>query len=382
MGRRINVVFVFVGMLRYKGRMLKQIGTLRQAGHEVTVLHGRTDDEQPDDSTYDFEIIDRPLRRHPNKVCNYLNHLRWNLRAAGELVRLAPDAIVCEELYGALSGALARRRLEDTRFIFDCNELFMHMGMRPLKKLMWRPVHAMVFRAADVILHAERNRMEFCRDHYRSRAHHELIENLPRPSRAVPERSRKTTAPLDVVYIGALQPERCCEEVIDAFAEVDPAEARCDFVGFGPEDYQRMLRERIAARGLDHVRILPPVTHAEMYERLAEYDAGLAFYRNENLNQYYCAPNKIYDYFLCGLPAITNDFPGLLQVVEDQRVGVCLPSITGDAMRTALERVREESLAENITPEFKKRYSWSAQEGRYLGIFEAEMDMPIIGGSE
>ncbi|AKJ65519.1 glycosyltransferase family 4 protein [Kiritimatiella glycovorans] len=377
MGRRINVVFVFVGMLRYKGRMLKQIGTLRQAGHDVTVLHGRTDDEEADDSTYDFKILDRPLRRHPNKVRNYLNHLRWNLRAAEELVQLEPDAIVCEELYGALSGALARRRLRATRYIFDCNELFMHMGMRPLKKLMWRPVHAVVFRAADVILHAERNRLEFCRTHYRSRAQHVLIENLPRPSRPVPERSRETTAPLDIVYIGALQPERCCEEVIDAFAEVDPAEARCDFIGFGPEDYQRMLHERIAAHGIDHVRILPPVSHAEMYECLSGYDAGLAFYRNDNLNQYYCAPNKIYDYFLCGLPAITNNFPGLHQVVEDQHVGICLDSITGDAMRGALKRIWKDAPAENITPGFQARYSWSAQEKRYRKIFESASSQEV-----
>ena len=366
----MKVVFVFAGILKFKGRLLKQIRTLQEAGHECVLVHGQVEDTPPDYTAYPFEV--RPIRlcRHKNKLINFCRHMEFNRIAARALDELAPGAVVCVELYGALSGALARARNPGLRFIFDSNELFMHMGMRPLKKLMWGPLHAWVFGRADVVTHAEEQRLIFCRQHYRSHARHILLENLPHggistlPPRPAPQ------YPLRVVYVGALLPDRCCEEVIRAFGEIPPEVAVCDFIGFGAPDYEARLRDLIARQGKAHIRILPPVPHAQMQKTLLEYDVGLAFYENLNLNQYYCAPNKIYDYIASGLPTISNNYPGLVQVLERNGIGVCVEEVTAASMTAALNRVVQERMADRITADIRSRYSWGHQVQRYRAIFE------------
>jgi len=369
----MRVVFVFAGILKYKGRLLKQIKTLQEAGHECILIHGQVENTSPDYSIYDFRTVPIRLIRDPNKIKNFYNHIRFNFQAAEKIKELTPGAVVCVELYGALSGALARTRKTIPKFIFDSNELFMQMGMGRVKQMFWSPIHNWIFRQADVVMHAEEQRLLYCQKAYRSKAKHFLLENLPQGGTGVALRKKSLPGgPLRAVYLGALLPDRCCEEVIKAFTGISPDVASCDFIGFGAPAYEQKLKGLLAGLKITHVRFLPPVKHSEMFESLAQYDAGLAFYENINLNQYYCAPNKIYDYLACGVPVISNDYPGLKKVLEDNRVGVCIHDITAASMQAALQKISTENFAGNITEEIRNRYSWQHQANSYRQIFSTD----------
>ncbi len=369
----MRVVFVFAGILKYKGRLLKQIKTLQGAGHECLLIHGQVEDTPPDYGVYDFRTVPIRLIRDPNKIKNFYNHIRFNFQAAEKIKEISPGAVVCVELYGALSGALARFRQTVPKFVFDCNELFMQMGMGRTKQMFWSPIHNWIFRRADVVMHAEEQRLLYCQKMYKSKAEHFLLENLPQGSAGTRLADKnRSGGPLRAVYLGALLPDRCCEEVIKAFAGIPPEIASCDFIGFGAPADEQSLKDLLSELKIAHVRFLPPVKHSEMFEVLTQYDAGLAFYENINLNQYYCAPNKIYDYLACGVPVISNDYPGLKKVLEDNRVGVCVHDITAASMQAALQKISTENFAGNITAEIRKRYSWQYQADAYCGIFSAD----------
>ena len=365
----MRVLFVFAGILKYKGRLLKQISTMQQMGHECILIHGQVEDSIPDYSCYPFKVIRIKLDRHHNKIVNFHNLMRFNFSAAKTITKQAADAVVSVELYGALSGALARHRNPEILFVFDCNELFMHMGMSRMKKLMWAPIHSWVFRKADVVIHAEEQRLLFCQGNYRSKAKHFLLENLPVLNGSHTHGNKTLHKPLRTVYIGALLPKRYCSELINAFAKIPPEIASCDLIGFGEPEYENQLIALVNDLKLWHVRILPPVNHDQMLETLKEYDIGIAFYENLNLNQYYCAPNKIYDYIACALPIISNDYPGLRKVIEERKIGVCLAEINEETLMSALELIETERMIDNITESVRHRYSWQNQTAAYSGIF-------------
>ena len=360
---------MFAGILKFKGRLLKQISTMQQMGHECILIHGQVEDSTPDYSCYSFEVIRIKLNRHHNKIINFHNLIRFNFRAAKTAVKLAANAVVCVELYGALGGALVRHRNPEILFVFDCNELFMHMGMSRMKKLMWTPIHSWVFKKADVVIHAEEQRLLFCQENYRSKAKHFLLENLPFLDESHTQGSKSLHKPIKTVYIGALLPKRCCRELIIAFSKIPPESASCDLIGFGEPEYEKQLIALVNDLKLKHVRILPPVNHDQMLETLKEYDIGIAFYENLNLNQYYCAPNKIYDYIACTLPIISNDYPGLRKVIEERKIGVCLAEITVETLMSALKLIEAERMIDNITESVRHRYSWQNQAAAYSGIF-------------
>ena len=78
----------------------------------------------------------------------------------------------------------------------------------------------------------------------KEKAKHVLVENLPKTEAVVlPGSQTKLGKPLMVVYIGALLPDRCCEDVIKAFSAISPETATCDFIGFGAPDYEARLKQ-------------------------------------------------------------------------------------------------------------------------------------------
>jgi glycosyltransferase involved in cell wall biosynthesis len=130
-----------------------------------------------------------------------------------------------------------------------------------------------------------------------------------------------------------------------------------------------MIRKRIDELGANHVRLLPGVPYAKIPSLLADYHIGLALYRNTSLNNYYCAPNKVYDYLMNGLPVITNRYPGLVPVIDGNRVGACIDEVTTAEIGRAVEMIREGRCWENITRDLRRRYCWEQQVPQYLEAF-------------
>lgn len=371
----MRIVFVFAGLLEYKGRLLKQIATLQEAGYECTVIHGQKESVIPDYSKYSFHVIPYRIVIHSNKVLNFYRHMKFNLQALSCLFSLVPDYVVCVELMGVLSGSLYRLFRRKSTFVFDCNELFMEMGMSKAKKVVWGPIHWFAFKQADFILHAEINRLKYCSSKYSSNAKNVLIENLPRvatDSIVAHSQSKICRA----VYIGALIPSRGCEEIIQAFSMIPDHIACCDIIGFGFTDYLQHLHSIIDMNHISNVKILPPISNSNIFNTLSNYDVGFAFYGSNNLNQYYCAPNKIYEYIVAGLAVITNDYPGLKQVVETISIGYCLKSTNPVEIRNAVLKVLKNNIRNNIKDSIRSRYTWQTQENRYLSIFSHTESIP------
>ncbi len=366
----MKIVFIFAGLLQYKGRLLKQIRTLQEAGHECILIHGQVEESPPHYADFPFQTVPIRLVRHSNKVRNTLHHLQFNLAALDALPGLAPDVVVCVELFGALSGAVARARGITQRFVFDSNELFMQMGMQPLKKMAWAPIHAYVFRKADVILHAEQHRMEYCQRHYRSRAQHFLLENLPDWFPRGDARLRPSVPPVRLLYLGAFRSSRKCVEMANIVGSLcDNGPIEMDFIGFGDPAYTQALTSAAKASN-GRVQVLPPVPHGQISKAMSGYHIGFVYYEARNLTTLYCAPNKLYQYVMHGLPVISSPNPSVRDIVREYCLGVCLEALTAEKVRDAVDRVLKENMAANITEKVRRRFSWNNQVQHYVRVIE------------
>jgi glycosyltransferase involved in cell wall biosynthesis len=56
-------------------------------------------------------------------------------------------------------------------------------------------------------------------------------------------------------------------------------------------------------------------------------DLGLVPYENTCLNQYYCTPNKLFDFISVGIPIVASDLPELRKVVDTYQIGRLLSSL-------------------------------------------------------
>lgn len=363
-----HIVYAFVGPLQTRGRLLKQIETATRNGALCTVLLGDTVRSFTGKDKFSFEVFRTYVNIDRNPICSFTNTIAFCRSASRVLCSLKPEAVVLLGL-GALSiSRFIDKVSRDFNVIFDNNELQLESIDSPVKRNIWKLFHNSSVKRCDAIIHAERNRKNYFLKKYPGKDKPQfVIENFPF------YRDVKVKADwvgrVRMIYLGAFAHDRQIDEVVGAVAALGDI-ACLDIVGFGKESFVNGIRDLIQRFGASNIRVLPGIPYSQVGKMLEEYDVGLAFYKNTNLNNYYCAPNKVYDYLMTGLPIITNSYPGLVDVVEKNRVGVCIDRITSDSMRIAINEIKNGRMWLNIDQELKMKYSWEAQEERYIRILE------------
>lgn len=363
-----HVTFAYVGSLESRGRLLKQIATLQKSGVTCDVVLGNTNVEHPSPDDFSFPIKSIFVDHTSGKLSSFINQMRYARDAARLIAAGAGDTVVCVALESLMAGVLAKRMRPNLRLIFDNNELHIESYGPGLKSLIWKPIYNYGIRRCDVIFHAEPNRMaHFKRNYPGADKEQRVLENFPFFKEHDTSHAPPSTE-IRVIYLGGFDEGRFTIEIIDAFASMPPS-IRLDIVGSGRPEFVAQVAGHLESLNVKHVRILPAVSYVEIPKLLESYHIGVALYRNTNLNNYYCAPNKVYDYLMNGMPVITNRYPGLVSVIDANRVGVCIDEVSATEIREAIDVICRERRWENITTEIRRRYCWERQESDYLKVF-------------
>lgn len=81
---------------------------------------------------------------------------------------------------------------------------------------------------------------------------------------------------------------------------------------------------------------LPAPAHLELTSHAT---ICVAYYKDNCINNRYCAPNKIYEYAGCGVPMLCNDIPGLTETVGKAGAAECVDFRSSEAIAQALRRI-------------------------------------------
>ncbi|MHB8055898.1 MAG: glycosyltransferase [Candidatus Aminicenantales bacterium] len=360
-----TVAYVLLGHLPYISRAKKQIDSLTRRGFRVDVYNGVTSRKMPYPS-FPYSVRKIFLPRSRSRTVNFLRVVRFNFRVSRSLREKHYDFVICRELSTLPAGALFKRKSPGTRLVFDNIDLSVER-YGGIKKRLWGLIQRRCLPSCDVIFHAEPNRLRyFVQKHRLEDKRNILLENFPPRGRP---HLPKDPGTLRAVYFGGVGKGRDIEAMIRSFASVPGMEF--DLVGYGKPDYLDSLRRLITETGGEgRIRILPPVSDRELDEFFAPYAIGLAFYPNNNLNNYYCAPNKIYQYIQAGLAVIANDYPGLRSLIEGRRIGCCVALVTPEELSRAIKTIAGEKRYLNITEALKDELSWERIEPDFLSEFE------------
>jgi glycosyltransferase involved in cell wall biosynthesis len=120
------------------------------------------------------------------------------------------------------------------------------------------------------------------------------------------------------IYVGALTEGRGIEILLEAFQNPSVT-SHIVFMGFGP------LKEKILkkAQGLNNIHFHNPVPHDEVVKIVKHADVGLCFLQNISLSDYFCLPNKLFEYIFSGTPVLATNFPDISNLVSEYNLGIC-----------------------------------------------------------
>lgn len=162
-----------------------------------------------------------------------------------------------------------------------------------------------------------------------------LSKKLPISSQVAAEIIHSLEGKKIILYQGIISPERPLDKIIKA-------------VNMLGEDYAFVImssgKDIYKNIGSDNYYFIPfisPPYHLEVTSHA--YIGVLSYQPSHNeyskLNALYCAPNKIYEYSMFGIPMIGNDVPGLSYVFERNKCGFCFKEFEETFIINAIKKI-------------------------------------------
>lgn len=401
-------------------RVLKEAGSLRDAGHDVTIIGisrpgaPREVEREPRDG---FTILRVPLprwtrwwrwlrapwrlwsivRRRGGAPGSRMDGLDWvamwrfgNLGWAKAAAREAGPADVYHghDLTGLPAAVLARRmHRPDARLVYDSHELFIVSGAtvgRPSWAVGWLARREQEWAAEVDALVTVSNGYA---DHLRPLLGVErvvVVHNCPpRPVVDVPHSDLirdaagiPAGAPI-VLYHGGLRAGRGIHELAEAMLEPGLKAAHLVFLGFGPgtaEVRQLAAQPRFGGR----IHLLDPVPPMDVVRWVASADVAAMAIQATNQSYYLSTPNKMFEAFAAGVPVAASDFPGFRSIVADDPDGplgeLCDPadpSSIGRAIRALIELSPDAraDLSARVRKAARERWNWETESARLVELY-------------
>lgn len=339
--------------IRYDNRILKEMEALSSSGRELRVVgigvemdEGAARSEFP--ASLEIQTLSLWSRRF---AANWPRFLRHSFVMAELIVRMVTrgrvtgaSVIHCHDTMVLPVGLLLRVML-GASLVYDAHELesdknggtrLLSAATLVVERLVW-PFVDLFITVSPSIEHWYHERLGPRRSVVVLNAPH--VGSTPSPYAREGYLRERFGIPADAVvflYVGLLAPGRGLTQLLEIFAEAH-GRSHVVLVGYGE------LRGtcEIAAREHPRIHVHDAVPHAQVVSLIRSADVGLCLIERVSLSDYYCLPNKLFEYAFAGLPVLASDFPELRRVVERHRLGA-VTALDGPALREAIARCEAE----------------------------------------
>jgi glycosyltransferase involved in cell wall biosynthesis len=250
-------------------------------------------------------------------------------------------------------------KLTGRRLIYDSHELYCEMIPVGFRRCLSALFEKTFVNIADVLITVNPFIASELRRRYRIRKRIHVVFNCPERhvAQAYTRRSHK---PVVVLYHGGVDVDRGLENLVKASGDFND---RIRLVIRGNGKLKTRLRQ--LASGASNVRFEKSVPMNQIIQAATAADIGVIPYLATNLNQYYCSPNKLFEYIQAGLAVITSDLPFLKQIVMENKIGAVFdPEDPIDIARKINLVSREKNLEmfKRNVQHVRQRYSWEEEE--------------------
>ena len=328
----MNILHLTHTDTRYDNRILKGLGALADTGlYRVTCI-GIASNEGASHSKNELDanlIVLRLVTDLPKWVPRPIRHtlmlIELFIRMSILGVKLKPAIVHCHDTMVLPMGLLIKN-ITKAKLIYDAHELesdkngqtkILSKATLFIEKRCWRKIDHLISVSDSIISWYEKNL---------GVKSNSLILNSPIINKvdSVPNKYFHhlydiPANKLVFVYLGILGHGRGIDYIIEAFSN-ENIESHVVFIGYG--EFSNKIKEISIKR--TNIHLHHSVPHEEVVSLVKNADVGLCLIENVSLSDYYCLPNKLFEYTFAGLPILASNFPDISAVVEKYNLGkVC-----------------------------------------------------------
>lgn len=291
------------------------------------------------------------------------------------LRRLEVDACIASDLY-SLPGAARGCRGRKTRLIYDARELYSAIAAlqgRGVMQRFWSAVERRYAARAQVVLTVNDSIAAILRTRFPDVRVLRNVPDFSAPAASQRLREKLGLPPSRRILLsqGGLQRGRGALPLVDLMPDLPDCELF--FLGDGP------LREDIMAAAAingvsDRVHLISAVPSLDLPHWTASADLGLCLIENLGRSYHLSLPNKLFEYFACGVPVVGSDFPEIGAVLRDTGAGIAVDPSDRDrvlhAIRTLLDDASRHARLRDACRAASLRYHWSKEKHIWKHVLE------------
>ena len=303
-----------------------------------------------------------------------------------------PDIIHCNDLPVLRIAAIYKRKNPDIKLVYDSHEIYSGMsGVSFFERYKWKAVERKAAKLASAFITVNpyikeilekanpclpkglvvRNAFHKKNEIYKTSSKKLLsgAENIIKKTifaecggsnLFATQRSKEIFNKKILLFQGGIGPGRGLDKLVDAAKYLDNPWIIV-FIGWG--SLQDELEASASRAGLlnEKVFFLPKVSRKKLNVWTRAADVGVIPYQKVSMNNWYCSPNKLWEYPSCGVPILASPNPYMVDVIEKNRIGWILPEdFEGRDIASIINSLEQKEINEksNSCYKFSVENSW------------------------
>jgi len=370
--------------IRTDSRILKELSVHQGAGFKVHAIGVSSSGENPPADIHpDIKVDSLKLRSNrtrwnPRALRHFFTLIELTFKTIRKAMKSSPDVIHCHDTLVLPIGFIVKL-FKKCKLVYDAHELesnkngqtkFLSWGTLLIEKVCWRSVDILVSVSPSILDWYDENlgkkksvlvlnspEFDYKKDNSSSHVSQKKYFH---------ERFNIPSKKLVFIYLGILSKGRGIELILDAFSN-DSIDSHVVFMGFG--DLSDSIKKK--AKHRNNIHLHPPVKHDLVVELAKTADVGLCFIEKVSLSDYYCLPNKLFEYAFSGIPVLASSFPDLKNYIERYALGAC-SKVEQESISKTIQQIENIPLS-RITSDLSE-LSWQYQGEKlvdaYASLFE------------
>ncbi len=367
--------------IRIDSRILKELTAHHSTGsYDVHAIGVSSTDEHPPSTVHadieidNLNIISSKSKWRPAALRHLLTLIELTFRMTRKAIKVSPDVIHCHDTLVLPIGYLVKL-FTGCKLVYDAHELesnkngqskFMAWGTLLIEKFCWSRIDLLVSVSPSILTWYDDN---LGKKESVLVLNSPIVENIQAEEDSSEKKGRyfheKFNIPEDklvFIYLGILGSGRGLELVLDSFSN-ENIDSHVVFMGFGE------LAGTI--KGYDdrhsNIHLHSAVQHKDVVRLTRSADVGLCYVENISLSDYYCLPNKLFEYAFSGIPILASGFPDLTDYVEKFSLGKC-SDVNAESISNAIQQFEKEP--HNQLKSDLAELSWDSQSTRLVAAYQ------------
>lgn len=288
------------------------------------------------------------------------------------------DVIVAHDL-PMLPIAVIAAKQKNAKLVYDSHELFVEQNLPRYEIKGWKKIEEKNIKECDAVITINQSIADELTRRHQLRdvlvvQNAEKLQgniNLPDP-RLFHEKFNLSDDTKIVLLQGGLFSDRNMEVLVRAIEILGDRSIHLVFLGDG--NGVPILKELVRKSRLDEiVHFLPAVPQVELLDYTRSADVGVIPYLPDCLNNYYCTPNKLFEFIAAGVPVVASDLPEIRKIVEGHKVGRVVDSSSEQLIAQAIEdMLSNESIydeCKNNIFELRKTLNWQHEGEKIIKLY-------------